>query len=120
MYREVPHDLEDGRITLKELTPIIIVCALWGPHWLQLSVLVHCDNEGAVAIINSKYNRVEKSCICYAAYFLSKPDSAWRSKQYMYLGDIKCWRMQYPEIIWMPFITDTRSSSLSRSHSQNY
>ena len=50
---------EDG-ITLKELLPIILACAIWGPHWRQSSALIHCDNEGTVAVVNSGYSRVEK------------------------------------------------------------
>ena len=60
IYKETPHEVEDDGITLKEMIPIIIACALWGPHWRQSSVLVHCDNEGAVAVVNSGYSKVEK------------------------------------------------------------
>lgn len=48
----------EDSITLRELLPIILACAVWGPYWLGHSVVVHCDNTGAVAVVNSGYSRV--------------------------------------------------------------
>ena len=59
-YAEAPQEWGEDGITLKELVPIIMSCAIWGPQWRQSSILVHCDNEGAVAVVNSGYSRVEK------------------------------------------------------------
>lgn len=49
--------LTETSITLKELLPVVIACALWGREW-QNSVLVHCDNVGAMSLINSGYSSV--------------------------------------------------------------
>ena len=42
-------------IAAKELLPIIVAVALWGPQWVGSSVLCHCDNEGVVAVIRGGY-----------------------------------------------------------------
>ena len=48
----------EDSITLCELLPIVFACAVWGPYWSDHSVIVHCDNTGAVAVVNSGYSRV--------------------------------------------------------------
>ena len=50
--------LREESITLKELVPVVLACAVWGRQWSDCMVVVHCDNEGAVAAINSGYSRV--------------------------------------------------------------
>ena len=50
--------LKDESITLKELLPIVFACGVWGEVWVNQTVLVHCDNEGVVALINSGYSRI--------------------------------------------------------------
>ena len=50
--------LRDESIALKELLPIVIACAVWGRLWKDSAVVVHCDNMGVVAIVNSGYSRV--------------------------------------------------------------
>jgi len=60
VYKADPKVEEEDGITLKELLPIILACAIWRPHWHQSSALIHCDNEGTVAVVNSGYSRVEK------------------------------------------------------------
>lgn len=42
-------------IAAKELLPIIVAVAIWGPQWAGLSVLCHCDNEGVVAAVKGGY-----------------------------------------------------------------
>ena len=39
-------------IMVKELLPIVISCAIWGPLLSQKAVEIHCDNTGAVSAIN--------------------------------------------------------------------
>ena len=39
-------------IMAKELVPIIISCAVWGPILQKTSAEFHCDNQGLVAAIN--------------------------------------------------------------------
>ena len=41
--------LTEASITLKELLPVVIACAVWGREWQNSTVLVHCDNVGAVS-----------------------------------------------------------------------
>ena len=40
-------------ITVKELVPIVVACALWGNQWKGAMVLCHCDNAAVVSIVNS-------------------------------------------------------------------
>ncbi|XP_065884054.1 uncharacterized protein [Dysidea avara] len=60
MYKNGLGEVGEDGITLKELVPIVVACAVWGPQWRQSSALVHCDNEGAVTVVNSGYSKVEK------------------------------------------------------------
>ena len=41
---------EDVHITVKELLPIVLACAIWGKHWKGQRLVCYCDNA---AIINS-------------------------------------------------------------------
>ena len=50
--------LREESITLKELLPIVLACSVWGPSWRGSAVTFHCDNMGAVAVVNSGYSRV--------------------------------------------------------------
>ena len=40
-------------ITVKELAPIVVACALWGNRWKGATVLCRCDNAAVVSIVNS-------------------------------------------------------------------
>ena len=50
--------LDAKSITLKELLPIILACAVWGKGSNNVRVTVHCDNLGTVALVNSGYSKV--------------------------------------------------------------
>jgi hypothetical protein len=57
-YGEAGIHLGEESITLKELLPIVMACAVWGREWEQSRVICHCDNQGVVALVNSGYSRV--------------------------------------------------------------
>ena len=40
-------------IAYQELFPIVLAALLWGAHWSRKRILVLCDNEGTVTVINS-------------------------------------------------------------------
>ena len=40
-------------ITVKELVPIVVACALWGDQWRGATVSYRCDNAAVVSIVNS-------------------------------------------------------------------
>ena len=40
-------------IAYQELFPIVLAALLWGAHWSRKHILVLCDNEGTVTVINS-------------------------------------------------------------------
>lgn len=44
-------------ITQKEVLLVVLACAVWGKQWSGMAVIVYCDNEGAVAVLNSGYSR---------------------------------------------------------------
>ena len=46
-------NLEGAHITIKELVPIAIAAAVWGPEWSGQNIQVKCDNAAVVAILNS-------------------------------------------------------------------
>ena len=50
--------LSGESITLKELLPVVLACAVWGEFWREKVVHVHCDNLGVVALVNSGYSKV--------------------------------------------------------------
>lgn len=63
-------------ITIKELLPIIMACAIWGHDWRGKTVKCMCDNAAVVAIINSsksKNNRAMHLIRCLT-FFLSHYD----------------------------------------------
>ena len=39
-------------ITVKELVPIVVACALWENQWKGATVLCRCDNAAVVSIVN--------------------------------------------------------------------
>ena len=47
----------DLPITQKEVLPVVLGCAVWGPRWFGARVTVHCDNEAAVTVLNSGYSQ---------------------------------------------------------------
>ena len=48
-----PRSWEPVHITVKELLPVVMACALWGMAWQGQAVRCHCDNEAVVAILKS-------------------------------------------------------------------
>ena len=50
------------QITIKELLPEIMSCALWGSTWKGMTVKCLCDNDAVVAIINSGRSKTIERC----------------------------------------------------------
>lgn len=44
-------------IMVKELTPVVISCAVYGPQLRRQQVLLQCDNQSLVAVINKGYSK---------------------------------------------------------------
>ena len=55
-YKWTP-ELISAPIMPKETLPIILACAVWGGTWKHKLVRVYCNNEGAVASLNSGRSR---------------------------------------------------------------
>ena len=47
----------DLPITQKEVIPVVLACSVWGNQWWGQTVHVYCDNEAAVAVLNSGYSQ---------------------------------------------------------------
>ena len=45
-------------IMVKELLPVVLACAIWGPAWGTHCVIVHCDNQAVVACLRSRTSHV--------------------------------------------------------------
>ena len=41
-------------ITAKELVPIVVAAAIWGPHWSGCHVCFRCDNDAVVTVIQNR------------------------------------------------------------------
>ena len=48
-----PDSWSSIHITVKELVPVVIACAVWGKKWQGKSIQCVCDNAAVVAIVNS-------------------------------------------------------------------
>ena len=48
-----PPSWKDIHITVKELLPIIVACAVWGKQWRGKTICCLCDNAAVVAILRS-------------------------------------------------------------------
>jgi len=44
----------DLQIAIKELVPVLIASFLWGHNWRRNKVLVYCNNEAVVFILNKR------------------------------------------------------------------
>lgn len=69
-HRE-PSKEEVDSITWMELLAIVLACAVWGHFWQGQTVVVNCDNTGAVAVPNCTA-RHHGSCIYFGAFSLSE------------------------------------------------
>ncbi len=54
-----PSDWASENIMVKELVPIVLSCAVWGPQLAKKKVLFQCDNTGVVAAIKKGSAQVE-------------------------------------------------------------
>ena len=43
-----PATVSEYHITVKELIPIVLAAAVWGPEWSGLTVEARCDNAAVV------------------------------------------------------------------------
>ena len=70
-----PVDWEDTYITPKELVPIVVAAALWGPHWTRKHICFRSDNMAVVDLLKSCTSREQLlmhmlRCLAfYSAYY---------------------------------------------------
>ena len=54
---EIPLGYKDFNISQLEMLNILVALRVWGPAWQGKKLLVHCDNQAVVAILNSGATR---------------------------------------------------------------
>ena len=54
---EIPLGYKDFNISHLEMLNILVALRVWGPAWQGKKLLVHCDNQAVVAILNSGATR---------------------------------------------------------------
>ena len=70
-----PHSWSGTSISAKELVPIVLAAAMWGPLWSSNHVCFHCDNIAVVTIIenrNARHTLLTQLLRClffYASFF---------------------------------------------------
>ena len=52
-----PQNFIQQPIATKELLPVVLACLVWGRLWRSQHVLVHCDNQAVVSVVNSGYSK---------------------------------------------------------------
>ena len=57
LQRQWGREWAGENIAAKELVPIAVACAIWGPAWHQQQVLVLCDNMAVVQVISARSSR---------------------------------------------------------------
>ena len=57
LHFQWPSSWLDISIAPKELAPIVMAMALWGPQWTNTQVCALCDNMAVVAAVNKKVAR---------------------------------------------------------------
>ena len=48
---------ERTQITFFEMLAVVMSCATWAHQWKAMRILCHCDNEGVVNLIGTRYSR---------------------------------------------------------------
>lgn len=103
-----PSGTDLGSIALKELVPIVLATAVWGPQWAGRSVLCHSDNVAVVAQLNSLHAHDPKACnmLRCIAYFQTQFDFRLQSvhiagtrnvgADHLSRGRIEAFRGQFP------------------------
>lgn len=49
----------EDSIALREMVPVAVAAAVWGPQWQGKVILFHSDNQAVVAIVNRTYSKQE-------------------------------------------------------------
>ena len=53
-----PDAVRNWAISTKEMVPIVLAAVLWGKEWYNKLVLVHCDNQAVVEVLNTGYSKI--------------------------------------------------------------
>lgn len=62
-------DFAEASIAAKELLPIIVAVAIWGPWWRGNVVLCHCDNQSVVDVVRGGYGRDSRLALMLRCLF---------------------------------------------------
>ena len=78
----------EQNITVKELLPIVLAAAVWGPQWAGKTVQAHCDNMAVVPIFKAQSSRNAEAMDLYAAW------PSWRLGTRLYICYPYPWGLQ--------------------------
>ena len=70
-----PAHWSNYHIAAKELVPVVIAAALWGPQWAGRRVLFRSDNQSVVAAVNSGSSRDHTMAHLLRCLFFQRPGS---------------------------------------------
>ena len=62
-------DFAEASIAAKELLPIIVAVAIWGPWWKGNVVMCHCDNQSVVDVVRGGYGRDSRLALMLRCLF---------------------------------------------------
>ena len=65
-------------IATQELLPILLACTILGPLWVGGLVVLHCDNQAVVSVVNSGYSKSKD--MMHLMCFLFFVQSYWEFK----------------------------------------
>ena len=73
---KLPESWRDVHITVKELLPIVLAAAVWGPLWRGFTVCCRCNNAAVVAIVNLGRSRMDRAILLMRclSFFLARWD----------------------------------------------
>ena len=71
-------DFGEASIAAKELLPIIVAVAVWGPVWRGQCVVCHCDNQSVVDVVRGGYGKHSRLALmlCCLFFLEAKYDSS--------------------------------------------
>ena len=83
-----------------ELFPIVLATAVWGRHWEESNVIIHCDNMGTVAVVNSDYSKAAPMMHLLRCLFFARARFQFtlQAVHTVHRGSRTLGKMQCPEI----------------------
>ena len=98
-----PSAFQGQATATQELLPIVMACMIWGPWWANNRVVVHCDNQAAVCVVNAGYSRDKDMMHLMHCLFLSGHTVELTYGQYTFQENRMLRQMQSHVVTSLPF-----------------